>query len=129
VKFLLDTHVFLWLMQDKTTMLSEPTMVALHDERNRLYLSTCSWWEICIKTGIGKLELATGWQRAFRREMRRNSIEWLTLLPEHAEAVIDLPMIHRDPFDRLLIAQAQCEKMTLVSADRHIPKYDLSVLT
>lgn len=127
MKLLLDTHALLW-MGDQSERLSTAAAKAILDGRNKLLLSVASWWEISIKVGLGKLEMKKNWPTALKREMSRNEIHWLPVRPEHCERIATLPFHHRDPFDRLLIAQAQCEDLTLVSADRHFEPYRVPVL-
>jgi PIN domain nuclease of toxin-antitoxin system len=85
-------------------------------------------WEICIKIGLGKLRLRSGWETALAREMARNRIGWLPLRTEHALGVTALPFHHRDPFDRLYVAQARCESLCIVTADAASGRYDVPVL-
>jgi PIN domain nuclease of toxin-antitoxin system len=127
MRALLDTHALLW-MADGSERLSERAGNALLDEKNELVLSLASWWEIAIKIGLGKLELRSNWAADLKREMQRNGIGWLPLLPEHCERLPDLPLHHRDPFDRLLIAQALCENLTVVTSDPHFSAYDITVI-
>jgi len=99
MKLLLDTHAFLWFVEG-TKDLSAAALKAILDEANLLFLSPASYWEI-----------------------RRNGIRWLDLAPEHFRGIIDLPFLHRDPFDRLLVSQAIQERCALVTADPWIPRY------
>lgn len=126
MKLLLDTHAFLWFMQDEN--LSQNAQAAFLDTSNDLYFSAASYWEICIKHSLGKLDLAGNWDKLFDREMTVNTIRWLPIKKEHSRGIISLPMLHRDPFDRLLISQARCEGMTLLTADSHIQQYDVLTL-
>ena len=127
MKLLLDTHAFLWFIQGSGT-LSPRALEAIEDDKNELWFSAASYWEICIKTSIGRLELAKGWPRIFDREMRRNGIQWLDLRREHLLGIVDLPFHHRDPFDRLLIAQAVRERLVMVSADGQFSVYGVRTL-
>ena len=126
MKLLLDTHAFLWAMADAG--LSESAAAAFLDIENDLYLSAASYWEICIKISIGKLVLSTGWEDRIERFLKLNRINWLPIARTHSQGIIHLPMIHRDPFDRLLIAQAQCEGMTILTRDEHIRQYDIPTI-
>lgn len=123
MKFLLDTHVFLWFMWDKN--LSQTARTAFLDTNNELYFSAASYWEICTKHSLGKLELANDWDKLFDQEMAINMIKWLPIEKKHSRGIINLPMHHRDPFDRLLIAQALSEGLTLLTADSLIQQYDV----
>ena len=127
MKLLLDTHAFLWFVEG-TPDLSATASNAILDDANLLFLSPASYWEICVKVSIGKLTLAEGWARLFEREIRRNGIRWLDLTPEHFRGIIDLPFLHRDPFDRLLIAQAIQARCAIVSADPWIPRYGVKTI-
>ena len=97
----------------------------LESSEHDLLLSAASYWEICIKVSIGKLRLAAGWQGSADREMIRNRIEWLAIEKSHLQALIDLPWIHRDPFDRLLVAQAMVAGMSLLTSDRSLDRYPI----
>ncbi len=122
MQLLIDTHIFLWMINNEAS-LSEKSTVALLDPKNNLFFSAASYWEICIKISIGKLTLGKSWKRAMDRELEYNGIQWLPIRKNHSQAICALPGIHKDPFDRMLIAQAQCEKMTIVTADRLVQKY------
>ena len=126
MNLLLDTHVFLWSVNGGP--LTEAAKKAFTDLNNNLFLSAVSYWEICIKVSIGKLSLTNNWPQIFDAEMAANSINWLPIEPIHCRNILNLPPIHQDPFDRLLIAQAQSEQMTILTADRHIPNYPVSTL-
>jgi PIN domain nuclease of toxin-antitoxin system len=126
VKILLDTHTFLWVVNDGP--LSETARASFLDIDNNVFLSAASYWEICIKNSIGKLTLADDWADQFDTEMRVNNIQWLPIAKPHARKIIELPLIHQDPFDRLLIAQALCEEMTILTSDGNIARYAVSTL-
>ena len=127
MNLLIDTHVFLWMLDDEQR-LTTVARDALLASDNELYLSMASYWEICIKLSIGKLSLQTNWPRVFEREMRNNSIQWLAIKPEHARITIKLPWLHRDPFDRLIVAQCRFEHLTLATADPLVQQYDIPIL-
>ncbi len=127
MKILIDTHALLWLLED-APQLSGRAREAFLDTGAQLYFSAASYWEICIKLSIGKLELADGWEKIIAREMRRNEIRWLALEPAHMQGVVGLAWHHRDPFDRLLIAQALHESMAVLTADRHFLAYGVEVI-
>lgn len=126
MNLLLDTHVFLWSVNGGP--LSESARNAYLDRENTLFLSAVSYWEICLKLSIGKLVLADNWSQQFETEIEVNSIRWLPVEQNHCRKILKLPFIHQDPFDRLLIAQALCEEMTIITADRHIPGYAVTTL-
>jgi PIN domain nuclease of toxin-antitoxin system len=126
MKLLLDTHAFLWIMWDHN--LSAAARQAYLNPVNDLYLSAVSYWEMCIKVGLGKLTVRPDWMHRFDTEITRNRIAWLAIAKEHCQRLLLLPALHRDPFDRLLIAQTQHEGMTLLTADANIQQYDVSTL-
>lgn len=90
---------------------------------NILFVSAASYWEICLKIGLGKLDLGKNWKTLINRHIALNDMQWLPVRKEHAQGICTLPEIHKDPFDRMLIAQAKWEKMTIVTADRLVRKY------
>lgn len=95
---------------------------------NDRHWSIASLWEVAIKISIDKLDLATDWRAIVDREMLVNGIRWIPIHPEHCVRVAGLPFLHRDPFDRLLIAQAQVEGMVLLTADDRFAPYQVPVL-
>ena len=127
MKLLLDTHAFLWLMRNDKR-LSETAKAAFSDKDNELFFSAASYWEICIKQSLGKLALSADWQATIDRELAANQIKWLDIAKVHCQGVVYLPMLHRDPFDRLLIAQARAEGMVLLTNDNDIGKYKITTL-
>jgi PIN domain nuclease of toxin-antitoxin system len=126
VKFLLDTHTLLWSITDGP--ISDQARSAFLNVENELYVSAASYWEICIKVSIGKLTLEPNWQKIVEEEMRASGIKWLPIERAHCHELLKLPFHHGDPFDRLLIAQAVYEKMTLLSADSHFKFYHVPTL-
>ncbi len=126
MRLLLDTHAFLWSITSR--QLSPAADSAFLDPDNPLFLSVASYWEMCIKLSLGKLALPDNWQQVTERAMTINEIRWLPIEPRHCQALIALPHHHRDPFDRLLVAQAQTEKLTLLSADPNFGGYDVAVV-
>lgn len=100
----------------------------LEDGDNRLFLSIASAWELSIKVGLGKLSLAGGPLGFFRKHLAINNVELLPVELEHVVKVSDLLHHHRDPFDRLLIAQARVEGMPLVTRDPRISRYPVDVV-
>lgn len=89
------------------------------DFSNEVFLSAASAWEIEIKASGGKLKIDPNWKRL----VEKNGFVWLSVLPRHTEFLRDLPPIHRDPFDRMLVAQAKCEQMKLLSCDSSVNAY------
>lgn len=123
-KLLLDTNVAVWLLLGQREAVSGPAVEALERSDNRVALSAVSYWEIAIKRSVGKLDLAKGWSAA----LTRLRFEPMPITARHAEWVEQLPWHHRDPFDRLLVAQAELEDHALVSADRRLNAYDVQVV-
>lgn len=127
MKLLLDTHALLWMFA-APSRLGDQAAEALVDVQNDLYVSAGSLWEIGIKIGIGKLDLGRDWARQLDRRLSRISIEILPVLLNHCARVSRLPHHHRDPFDRLIIAQALTEKLSVVSRDQHFDSYGVKRL-
>jgi PIN domain nuclease of toxin-antitoxin system len=126
MNLLLDTHVALWAAGDPDK-LSDATRTLLLDEANRLFFSVASIWEVVIKRGLGRDDFRVDPAR-LRRLLVMNGYGELALTSDHALAVEGLPALHRDPFDRILIAQARVEGMRLVTADSQIAQYGEGIL-
>ena len=128
MKLLLDTQCWLWWFA-QPERLSEKAIAHIVDETNDLWFSVASVWEIGIKVAIGKLPLPEPIDRYIASRMVQLGARSLEITASHALQAAALPLHHRDPFDRMLIAQAQLEGMTLVSADAMFRQYsDVSVL-
>lgn len=127
MKLLLDTHIFLWLNSDPEK-LSETILKACSTSDNELYLSLVSPWEIQIKQQLGKLQLYNPLSDLIKTQIDQNGLIILPVKLEHIYALSNLPAIHKDPFDRLLIAQAKIESMVLVSEDKMIRNYQVETL-
>jgi PIN domain nuclease of toxin-antitoxin system len=128
VKLLLDTQSWLWWFA-QPERLSEEAITHIADETNELWFSVASVWEIGIKVAIGKLPLPEPPDRYISSRMGQLGVRSLEITATHALRAAALPLHHRDPFDRMLIAQAQLEEMTLVSADAMLRQYsDVSIL-
>jgi PIN domain nuclease of toxin-antitoxin system len=124
VKLLLDTHCWLWLGLEPKR-LGRKTRAILGDLRNDVYLSVASAWEIVLKSARGKLRLPLDATEYVRTRLRISRTAPLGIGLEHVLALASLPELHRDPFDRVLIAQAQVENLVLVTADRNIGRYNI----
>ena len=124
MKILLDTHIALWWVNEHEKI-SPTARAVLLDDSNTLYLSIISLWEIAIKTSLGKLMEFDGGVCAFMAKVNEMPVQLLSIEPHHIKMVEDLPYIHRDPFDRLLIAIANTEGMAILSVDENIHKYDV----
>lgn len=127
MKILLDTHVFLWWVSNDRR-LSRRARDLIADGDNEILLSAASGWEMAIKAGLGKLPLPEDLEIFLDDQMERNGIGPLPILMKHTTRVRHLPNHHADPFDRLLIAQAQVEGLTLMTGDRHIKRYDVTTV-
>jgi PIN domain nuclease of toxin-antitoxin system len=125
VRLLLDTHAFLWWVTDAPE-LSRAARRAIADSRNECLLSIASCWEMAVKVGLGKLELSGKIERFLPEQMTSNGIRELTIETRHATRVARLPFHHRDPFDRLLAAQALEEDLAIVSSDPVFKRYGLT---
>lgn len=122
MRLLIDTHAFLWLMGEPEK-LSPKALRGCQDRGNELYLRVVSAWEIEIKRQLGKLRLKLPLRTIILQQQEKNNLQILTVTLEHVLALADLPPHHADPFDRLLIAQAQVEGTHLVSSDPFFAKY------
>ncbi len=127
MKVLLDTHAFLWLITDEDGLSENARQTFLNTE-NSLFFSVASLWEICIKKSLGKLSLKDGWFQTIQKEMEINTIQWLPIETTHCAEVTELPFYHRDPFDRMLIAQAIVEDMKLLSRDSRLSDYAVELI-
>lgn len=124
MNLLLDTHTFLWFIAGDTS-LSGTARSAIEDENNNRYLSAASLWEIAIKVSIGKIELSEPFETLIPEQLSENGIELLDISVEHTALITSMPFHHRDPFDRLIAAQAKVEQMTLVSVDDIFHLYEV----
>jgi PIN domain nuclease of toxin-antitoxin system len=125
VNLLLDTHTFLWFCQDDRA-LSKTARTTIEDPANSKFVSVASCWELAIKAGLGKLNLGEPSATYIPNALARTGIQLLPIDLSHATAVESLPLHHKDPFDRMLIAQAMIEAMPIVSKD---PVFDLYGVT
>lgn len=127
MKLLLDTHALLWAVLSPER-LSAAARTAVEDWDNQVFVSTVSAWEIAIKASLGKLDAPADIDVHIQRACERAPFTVLPVTMAHAFAVRDLPLHHRDPFDRLLLAQAARERLTLVSNDRQLKPYATALL-
>jgi PIN domain nuclease of toxin-antitoxin system len=125
VSYLLDTHILLWAAAGSDRLTSAARRL-IGDPANTLVFSAASLWEIAIKSGLGRDDFQVDAKR-LRTGLRDNGYVELPVTGAHAAAVADLPPLHRDPFDRLLIAQARIEGLELVTADRIVAQYGGSI--
>jgi PIN domain nuclease of toxin-antitoxin system len=124
LKILLDTHAFLWfaLLDPK---LSGSAMSLILDSANEKLISPATYWEIAIKISIGRYALSQTYDVFMEATIDQNGFNYLHIEPRHTAALISLPFHHKDPFDRLLVAQALVEGIPIVSTDTMLDKYDV----
>jgi PIN domain nuclease of toxin-antitoxin system len=127
MQVLLDTHALLWFLLDDPK-LSRTARAIISDAQIKVSVSPATYWEIAIKISLGKYTLAESYEVFIEQELARNDFGILPILPRHTAILIDLPFHHRDPFDRLLIAQAIAEQIPLVSCDEDIDHYRVTRL-
>ena len=127
MRLLLDTHVWLWLIGEDDR-LNEPTRAALSDPENDIFLSAAAVWELAIKHAAGKLKYTGSPAVQVPFHIKRSGVRPLPITAEHALAAAALPMHHRDPFDRMMIAQALAEELTLSTADDRLSAYEVPLL-
>jgi len=123
MKILLDTHTFLWFVNDSSELSNNANKLLESDVD--LLLSVASLWEIAIKVNLKKLTLPDAYETFIRQQIALNSIEILPITLQHLTVVAKLPLHHRDPFDRLLIAQAIAEDIQIISADTKFDFYSV----
>ena len=127
MRLLLDTHTFLWLV-DGDQRLSSTAAKLIADQHNELILSVASIWELAIKSSLGKIVLRDPLDVFVITWTNSYQIQVQAVLAKHAIAVATLPFHHSDPFDRLLIAQAMTENLTLLSSDRRLHDYGVQIM-
>lgn len=127
MRALLDTHAFLWWIAGDER-LSGRAGEAIADGRNEVFVSAASVWEIAIKARLGRLDIPGDPGRFISGQIVENAFRGLPIVAGHALRVWELPDHHRDPFDRMLVAQAQVEGLTFVSGDQQVARYDVAVL-
>lgn len=127
MRVLLDTHAFLWWIAGDDR-LSDRASQTIADSRNEIFVSAASIWEIAIKARLGRLSIPGDPGRFIDGQIVENSFRGLPIVAGHALRLWDLPDHHQDPFDRMLIAQAQVEGLALVSRDALVAQYDVEVV-
>jgi len=123
VKYLLDTHVVIWMIEDSPNLPSAIKEIISNTE-NQIAICSISLWEIAIKMNIGKLTLGLEFNELIKL-LRDGDFDFLQVEDEYLSGLPRLPLLHKDPFDRLLISTALVEKMTLITMDENIQKYDV----
>jgi PIN domain nuclease of toxin-antitoxin system len=127
MRLLLDTHVLLW-WHDQPARLTDTAYGALNDLGNDVFISVVNGWEIQIKAQLGKLTLSKPLSIILQEEQATNGFRLLPVTMDHVYALDSFPLHHRDPFDRLLIAQAYRDGLTLVTHDPKLSAYSISLL-
>lgn len=127
MKYLLDTTVFVWSLMEPEK-LNEHAFKILEDDSHEMFLSAVTSWEIVIKSAIGKMKLPKEPDQFVAEALGRFSIQPISITHTHSFAVSELNLYHRDPFDRMLIAQARSEDMVLMTVDSIIAKYPVKTL-
>ena len=127
MRLLLDTHTFGWFVNDNPK-LNGRLKDLIEDTSNDSYLSVASLWEMSIKFNLGKLTLDPNYEEFVEREVKTSTIQLLNIELEHLRVNSTLPFHHRDPFDRLIIAQSIVEEIPIVSVDSAFDKYSVSVI-
>ncbi len=127
MKFLLDTHAFLWFI-DGNQNLSITAKNAIEAPTNQRYLSIASLWEIAIKVSIGKLEIGMTLTELVKREVYGNAINLLEIHSEHLDTLTALPFHHKDPFDRLILSQGLSENIAIITKDSLFANYPVNLI-
>jgi PIN domain nuclease of toxin-antitoxin system len=127
VRLLLDTHTFLWFIGG-SSKLSGDARSLIEESGNERLLSVASLWEMAIKVSVGRLKLDLSFAELVDREVRGNAMKLLTIRPEHMDKLARLPFHHRDPFDRLIVAQSMSEGIPIISRDKAFESYPVSLL-
>jgi PIN domain nuclease of toxin-antitoxin system len=127
VKVLLDTHVFLWAISEPER-LSPRARQAIEDPRNTRLVSAASAWEILIKVQAKRLKLPSNAAAFVTRQISQIAAEVLDIRMQHVLRILTLPALHRDPFDRMLIAQSQVERAPLITADPLMARYPVDIV-
>ncbi|MBN9213994.1 MAG: hypothetical protein ABS62_13180 [Microbacterium sp. SCN 70-200] len=126
--FLLDTHIWIWMLED-SPRLQGIQRATVEDAENSLLLSVASVWEMSVKTHAGRLTSPLRTAAHFREQLELTNVELVPIEFEHAVTAGALPPHHRDPFDRMIVAQAQTLGVPIVSADAKLSVYDVDLLT
>ena len=126
MKLLLDTHAFLW-WDSAPEQLSPRALSLCEDTNNLLHLSVASLWEIQIKTQIGKLKMFMSLPDLVLSQQEANNLVIVSVQARHTYALDDLPTLHRDPFDRIIVAQAKTERLCIISHDDIVRQYPVDV--
>lgn len=127
MRLLLDTHVWIWWLTDPDR-LSRPAYMALRDADSELFLSPASTWELMVKSTAGRVAVSESVEALVEEAIAASGVQPLPIEHRHALQLRQLPAHHRDPFDRMLVAQAQSAGLILVTADQQLAAYDIDTL-
>ena len=127
MRYLLDTHAFLWFVLDDQRISKEARSI-IEDSKNKIYFSAASAWEIAIKTKLARLKIKGEFESFIIEQLSTNSFVPLSITISHSLYTEQLPQIHKDPFDRIIIAQSKLEDLPLISKDKKIRKYKLAMI-
>ena len=127
MKLLLDTHTFLWFLADDPA-LSSNARTLIEEPENDRWLSLARLWEIAIKASLGKLEIAGSFEEFIVRQFLQNDVAIFEITLTHLEKITTLPFHHRDPFDRLIVAQSLVDRIPIVSVDTKLDEYGVQRL-
>ena len=127
MNLLLDTHCWLWAL-GQPEKLTPDASALISDRTNQLYLSTASIWELGIKTQLGKIQLPESFESFVPKRLQVFQMIPLSISPSHAIVAATLPLHHKDPFDRMIIAQAQCENLSILTNDTFFRDYEVTTI-
>ncbi|MGD8291541.1 MAG: type II toxin-antitoxin system VapC family toxin [Desulfobacterales bacterium] len=127
MKYLLDTHAFLWFVTDDNKLSSKAKSI-IQNSNNEVYFSAASAWEMSIKTKLGRLRLGGTLESFIIEQLTVNRLSPLAITVSHSLYTEKLPQIHKDPFDRIMISQSKVENMALITQDKEIRKYKVSTV-
>ncbi|MBL1209017.1 type II toxin-antitoxin system VapC family toxin [Geminocystis sp. GBBB08] len=127
MNLLIDTHIFLWFVNDNS-QLSDHLKDLIEDKNNQIYLSLASLWEMSIKYNLGKLKFDTSYEEFIDVEISQSCLNLLNIEVKHFNINATLPLYHRDPFDRLIIAQSISENMPIISMDYFFSPYPITLI-
>jgi len=127
MKYLLDTHAFLWFVSDDSR-LSPRARSIIKDRNQEVYFSAASAWEMSIKIRLGRLTIEEELETFIVKQLAENNFSTLSITVLHSLYTSKLPEIHKDPFDRMIIAQSKLENMSLISKDKNIKKYKVPMV-
>jgi PIN domain nuclease of toxin-antitoxin system len=127
MRLLIDTHALIWFCEGNTE-LSHTARAAIENPMNERFVSHATAWEVAIKLNLGKLKLQLDYDAVFPGILDANGFSFLHTTLPHYQTLVSLTRHHGDPFDRLMIAQAMVEKLTIITCDPHFPSYGVAVL-